>query len=72
MISAESRAVAERARQLYQSRLREEMEQEHQGRYLCIEWMTQAVATDEPDGLRRAATCLLSASGSGRAQALRS
>ncbi len=37
MISAESRAVTERARQLYQSRLREEMEQEHQGRYLCIE-----------------------------------
>lgn len=37
MISAESRAIAEKARQLYESQLRDKLEREHQGRYLCIE-----------------------------------
>ena len=37
MISAESKAVAESARQLYESELREKLEPEHQGKYLCIE-----------------------------------
>ena len=37
MISEESRAVAEKARQIYESQFREELEQKHRGKYLCIE-----------------------------------
>ncbi|HPM79410.1 MAG TPA: hypothetical protein PLF81_01855 [Candidatus Anammoximicrobium sp.] len=37
MISEESKAVAEKARRIYESRYREEMERKYQGRYLCIE-----------------------------------
>ncbi|MCY2992850.1 MAG: hypothetical protein NTY19_33960 [Planctomycetota bacterium] len=37
MISEESKAVAEKARQIYESRFRGELEPEHEGRYLCIE-----------------------------------
>jgi hypothetical protein len=37
MISEESRAVAEKARQIYESQFREELEQKHGGKYLCIE-----------------------------------
>jgi hypothetical protein len=37
VISRESRAVAENARRLYESRLRGELEQKHPGRYACIE-----------------------------------
>jgi len=37
MISAESKAVAEKARRIYESQFREELEQKHEGRYLCIE-----------------------------------
>ncbi len=37
MISKESKAVAEAARRIYESRLREELEQKHSGKYACIE-----------------------------------
>ncbi len=37
MISEESKAVAERARRIYESQLREELEREHSGKYACIE-----------------------------------
>jgi len=37
MISEESKAVAEEARKVYESRLRKQLEQEHPGKYLCIE-----------------------------------
>ncbi len=37
MISAASKAVAERARSIYESQLREELEQKHSGKYACIE-----------------------------------
>ncbi|MGO8688873.1 MAG: hypothetical protein ACLQLG_04510 [Thermoguttaceae bacterium] len=37
MFSEESRAVAEKAVSLYDSRLREELEQKHSGQYVCIE-----------------------------------
>ncbi len=37
MISDASKAVAEAARRVYDSRYREEMEHKHEGRYLCIE-----------------------------------
>ncbi len=37
MFSEESRAVAEKAVSLYDSRLREELEQKHSGKYVCIE-----------------------------------
>ena len=37
MISEESKAVAEKARTIYESQLRKELEQKHSGRYLCIE-----------------------------------
>lgn len=37
MMSAESKAIAEKARQLYESRFCDKLDQEHQGRYLCIE-----------------------------------
>ena len=37
MISEESRAVAEKARSFYEARLREELEQKHIGKYVCIE-----------------------------------
>ena len=37
MISEESKAVAEKARQIYESQLRHKLEQQHEGRYLCIE-----------------------------------
>jgi hypothetical protein len=37
MISEESKAVAEKARSIYESRLREGLEQKHAGKYVCIE-----------------------------------
>jgi hypothetical protein len=37
MISEESRAVAENARRIYESRLRDELERNHFGKYACIE-----------------------------------
>ncbi|NUQ66167.1 MAG: hypothetical protein HUU20_27200 [Pirellulales bacterium] len=37
MISEESKAVLERARQVYESQFRQELEQKHHGRYLSIE-----------------------------------
>jgi hypothetical protein len=37
MFSKESRTVAEKARSLYESQLREELERTHAGKYLCIE-----------------------------------
>ena len=37
MISEESKAVAAAARTVYDSDLREELEREHAGRYVCIE-----------------------------------
>jgi hypothetical protein len=37
MISDESKAVAEKARQIYETQYRDELEQEHDGKYLCIE-----------------------------------
>jgi hypothetical protein len=37
MISEQSRAAAVSARGIYESRLREELEQKHPGRYVCIE-----------------------------------
>jgi hypothetical protein len=37
MISEESRTVAANARRLYESQLREELEQKHPGKYACIE-----------------------------------
>lgn len=37
MISEESKAVAADARRIYESQLREELEQKHSGRYACIE-----------------------------------
>jgi hypothetical protein len=37
VISEESKAVAENARRIYESQLREELEQKHSGRYACIE-----------------------------------
>jgi hypothetical protein len=37
MISAESKAVAEEARRIYESRLRHELEATHTGKYLCLE-----------------------------------
>ena len=37
MISEESRMVANRARSIYESQLREELEVAHSGKYACIE-----------------------------------
>jgi hypothetical protein len=37
MISEKSKAVAEEARRIYESQLREELEREHPGDYACIE-----------------------------------
>ena len=37
MISDESRAVAEKARSIYEFQLRDELEREHSGEYACIE-----------------------------------
>jgi hypothetical protein len=37
MISEESKAVADSARRIYESQLREELEQKHSGKYACIE-----------------------------------
>ena len=37
MISEESRAVAEKALSIYESQLREGLEQKHSGKYACIE-----------------------------------
>jgi hypothetical protein len=37
VISEESKTVAVNARRIYESRLREELEQKHSGRYACIE-----------------------------------
>ncbi len=37
MISEESKAVAEKARRIYEAKLREELEQKHSGKYACIE-----------------------------------
>ena len=37
MISEESKAVAEKARNIYETQLREELEQKHSGNYACIE-----------------------------------
>lgn len=37
MISAESKAVAEKAKKIYQSELRQQLEQTHFGKYLSIE-----------------------------------
>ena len=37
MISEESKAVAEKARGIYESQLRKELEAKYSGRYVCIE-----------------------------------
>jgi hypothetical protein len=37
MISEESRAVAEKARQFYDTQLRKELERQYPGKYACIE-----------------------------------
>jgi hypothetical protein len=37
MISEESKSVAEKARQIYESQYRDELERKHEGKYLCIE-----------------------------------
>jgi hypothetical protein len=37
MLSSQSKAVAEQARQLYESRLRKQLEQTHRDKYVCIE-----------------------------------
>jgi hypothetical protein len=37
MISEKSKAVAENARRIYDSQLRDELEQKHSGEYACIE-----------------------------------
>ncbi len=37
MVSEESRAVSRKAREIYESRLREEFERKYRGKYLCIE-----------------------------------
>ena len=37
MVSEESSMVARKAREIYESRLREEFQRKHQGKYLCIE-----------------------------------
>jgi hypothetical protein len=37
MISQESKSVADSARRIYESQLREKLEREHSGRYVCIE-----------------------------------
>jgi hypothetical protein len=37
MISEESRAVVEKARGIYESQLRAELERKHPGKYACIE-----------------------------------
>ena len=37
MVSKESKAVAEKAKTIYQSQLREQLEQKHSGSYVCIE-----------------------------------
>jgi hypothetical protein len=37
MISEKSTAVASKARDIYGSRLQEELEEKHPGRYVCIE-----------------------------------
>jgi hypothetical protein len=37
VISEESKAVADKARHIYESQFRDELEQKHEGKYLCIE-----------------------------------
>lgn len=37
MISKESQAVADKAREIYEAQFREEFEKNHHGKYLCIE-----------------------------------
>jgi hypothetical protein len=37
MISEESKAVADEARRIYESELRDELERKHSGKYACIE-----------------------------------
>jgi hypothetical protein len=37
MVSEESKATAEKARRIYESELRVELERKHAGRYACIE-----------------------------------
>lgn len=37
MISDESKATAEKARKIYESQLRQQLEREHPDRYVCIE-----------------------------------
>lgn len=37
MISAESKAVAEEARRIYESQLRRKLEATHTGKYVCLE-----------------------------------
>ena len=37
MISEESKTAAQQARKIYESRLRQQLEEEYQGRYVCIE-----------------------------------
>lgn len=37
MISEESKTVAERAKRIYEARLRQKLEQKHSGKYACIE-----------------------------------
>lgn len=37
MISDESKKVAQRSREIYESQLRDHLEQMHAGRYVCIE-----------------------------------
>lgn len=37
MMSEESKVVAQKAREFYESRLRDELERNHSGKYACIE-----------------------------------
>jgi hypothetical protein len=37
MISEESKSVAEKARRIYESQYRDDLERKHEGKYLCIE-----------------------------------
>ncbi len=56
MISEESKAVAKSARRIYESRLREELETKHSGKYVCIEPMSACYFLDDTfDGAVNAA-----------------
>ena len=42
MISRESQTVAEQARTIYESRFRAKLEQEHFGKYVCVEPLSES------------------------------